>query len=212
MAWTLTTLKTAIQDYTDNTESTFVTNLPTFITEAEDRIMDLVDLPDFRQNDTGRVSADNKYLALPEYFLAPFSLSVTSSNVVHYLIPKDVNFIHESFPTTTTRGRPEYYAVFDATHFILGPTPDVNYDAEIHYLQKPTSITTGATTWLGTNATDALLYGSLVEAYTFMKGEADILAEYKERFNQAVMRLKNLGEGRLTKDQYRNGKLRIQES
>jgi len=212
MAWTFTTLKTAIQDYTDNNETTFVANLPTFITEAEDRILNLVDLPDFRQNDTGRVSADNKYLALPDSFLAPFSLSVTSSNVVHYLIPKDVNFIHEAFPTTTTRGRPEYYAVFDATNFILGPTPDVNYDAEIHYLQKPTSITTGSTTWLGTNATDALLYGSLVEAYTFMKGEPDILSEYKERFNQAISRLKNLGEGRLTKDQYRNGKLRIQET
>ena len=160
MAWTFTTLKTAIQDYTDNSETTFV----------------------------------------------------TSSNTVHYLIPKDVNFMHESFPTTTTTGRPEYYAVFDANNFILGPTPDATYDAEIHYLKKPTSITTGSATWLGTNATDALLYGSLVEAYTFMKGEPDILAEYKERFNQAISRLKNLGEGRLTKDQYRNGKLRIQES
>ena len=212
MAWTFTTLKTAIQDYTDNSETTFVTNLPTFITEAEDRIMDVVDLPDFRQNDTGTISIGNKYLALPQYFLAPFSLSVTSSNTVHYLIPKDVNFMHESFPTTTTTGRPEYYAVFDSNNFILGPTPDATYDAEIHYLKKPTSITTGSATWLGTNATDALLYGSLVEAYTFMKGEPDILAEYKERFNQAISRLKNLGEGRLTKDQYRNGKLRIQES
>ena len=212
MAWTFATLKTAIQDYTDNSETTFVTNLPTFIQEAEDRIVDLVDLPDFRQNDSGRISADNKYLELPSSFLAPFSLSLTSSGNVQYLINKDVNFIHEAFPTTTARGTPEYYAVFDATHFILGPTPDVTYDAEIHYLQKPASITAGSATWLGTNATDALLYGCLVEAYTFMKGDADLLGEYKERFERAIRRLKNLGEGRLTKDQYRNGKLRIQES
>jgi hypothetical protein len=132
MAWTFATLKTAIQDYTDNSETTFVTNLPTFIQEAEDRIVDLVDLPDFRQNDSGRISADNKYLALPPSFLAPFSLALTSSDTVQYLINKDVNFIHEAFPTTTARGTPEYYAVFDATHFILGPTPDVTYDAEIH--------------------------------------------------------------------------------
>ena len=214
MTWTFTTLKTAIQDYADNSETTFVTNLPVFITEAEDRIMDLVELPDFRQNDAGSISDGNKYLELPPYFIAPFSLALTSGTTMHYLVIKDVNFINESYPTTTTTGRPEYYAIFDSTHFILGPTPDATYEAEIHYLRKPTSITTSSsgTSWLGTNAPDALLYGSLMEAYTFMKGEPDILQEYKERFNQAIMRLKNLGEGRITKDQYRNGKLRIQET
>jgi|TARA_E500000318_G_C3509639_1_gene191757 hypothetical protein len=214
MSWTFTTLKTAIQDYVDNNESTFVTNLPIFITETEDRILDLVDLPYFRKNATGTISSGNKYLAMPTDFLAPFSLSLTSSSDVYFLINKDVNFMQESFPTTTTTARPEYYAIFDTSNFIVGPTPDANYDAEIHYLYRPTSITTAAsgTTWLGTNATDAMLYGSLMEAYTFMKGEPDLINEYKQRFERAIARLKNLGEARMNKDQYRNGKLRIQES
>ena len=214
MAWTLTTLKSAIQDYTDNSETTFVNDLNTIILNAEDRIMSLVDLPDFRKNATGTISSGSKYLAMPTDFLAPFSLSVTSSSTVFFLINKDVNFMQESFPTTTTTGRPEFYAIFDSSNFIVGPTPDANYDAEIHYLYKPTSITASGdgTSWLGTNSADVLLYGCLVEAYTFMKGEPDIMADYKERFNEGIMRLKNLGEGRMTKDQYRNGKLRIQET
>ena len=214
MAWTLTTLKSAIQDYTDNSETTFVNDLNTIIINAEDRIMSLVDLPDFRKNATGTISSGSKYLAMPTDFLAPFSLSVTSSSNVFFLINKDVNFIQESFPATTTTGRPEFYAIFDSSNFIVGPTPDANYDAEIHYLYKPTSITASGdgTSWLGTNSADVLLYGCLVEAYTFMKGEPDIMADYKERFNEGIMRLKNLGEGRMTKDQYRNGKLRIQET
>jgi hypothetical protein len=214
MAWTLTTLKSAIQDYTDNSETTFVNDLNTIILNAEDRIMSLVDLPDFRKNATGTISSGSKYLAMPSDFLAPFSLSVTSSSNVFFLINKDVNFIQESFPVTTTTGRPEFYAIFDSSNFIVGPTPDANYDAEIHYLYKPTSITASGdgTSWLGTNAADVLLYGCLVEAYTFMKGEPDIMGDYKERFNEGIMRLKNLGEGRMTKDQYRNGKLRIQET
>jgi len=214
MAWTLTTLKSAIQDYTDNSETTFVNDLNTIILNAEDRIMSLVDLPDFRKNATGTISSGSKYLAMPSDFLAPFSLSVTSSSNVFFLINKDVNFIQESFPVTTTTGRPEFYAIFDSSNFIVGPTPDANYDAEIHYLYKPTSITASGdgTSWLGTNSADVLLYGCLVEAYTFMKGEPDIMADYKERFNEGIMRLKNLGEGRMTKDQYRNGKLRIQET
>ena len=176
--------------------------------------MSLVDLPDFRKNATGTISSGSKYLAMPSDFLAPFSLSVTSSSNVFFLINKDVNFIQESFPVTTTTGRPEFYAIFDSSNFIVGPTPDANYDAEIHYLYKPTSITASGdgTSWLGTNAADVLLYGCLVEAYTFMKGEPDIMGDYKERFNEGIMRLKNLGEGRMTKDQYRNGKLRIQET
>ena len=214
MAWTLTTLKSAIQDYTDNSETTFVNDLNTIILNAEDRIMSLVDLPDFRKNATGTISSGSKYLAMPTDFLAPFSLSVTSSSNVFFLINKDVNFIQESFPVTTTTGRPEFYAIFDSSNFIVGPTPDANYDAEIHYLYKPMSITASGdgTSWLGTNAADVLLYGCLVEAYTFMKGEPDIMGDYKERFNEGIMRLKNLGEGRMTKDQYRNGKLRIQET
>ena len=206
MAWTFTTLKTAIQDYTDNTETTFVNNLDEFIVGAEDRIQKLVELPIFRKNVTATLTSSNQYLTMPTDFLAPYSLAVDDSGY-EYLNFKVVTFIRSSFPVATTTGVPKYYAIYDENTFILAPTPSSNFTVELHYSYKPTSITTASsgTSWLGTNAHDCLLYASLVEAYTFMKGEPDIIQNYENRFLQAIDRLKVLGEGRNTKDEDRTG-------
>ena len=206
MAWTFTTLKTAIQDYTNNTETTFVNNLDEFIVGAEDRIQKLVELPIFRKNVTATLTSSNQYLTMPTDFLAPYSLAVDDSGY-EYLNFKDVTFIRSSFPVATTTGVPKYYAIYDENTFILAPTPSSNFTVELHYSYKPTSITTASsgTSWLGTNAHDCLLYASLVEAYTFMKGEPDIIQNYENRFLQAIDRLKVLGEGRNTKDEDRTG-------
>ena len=206
MAWTFTTLKQSIQDYTNNTETTFVNNLDEFILEAEEAIIKLVDLPYFRKSVTGQLTSDNQYLTMPTDFLAPYSLAIDNSGY-EYLLFKDVSFMREAYPSSSTTGIPKYYAMFNNESFIVAPTPSSNLTAELHYRYKPTSITvtSDGTTWIGTNASDCLLYGSLVEAYTFMKGEADVLANYKERFALAIDRLKVLGEGRDTKDNYRSG-------
>jgi|TARA_R110000772_G_scaffold182588_2_gene293857 hypothetical protein len=206
MAWTFTTLKQSIQDYTNNTETTFVNNLDEFIVEAEEAIIKLVDLPYFRKSVTGQLTSDNQYLTMPTDFLAPYSLAIDNSGY-EYLLFKDVSFMREAYPSSSTTGIPKYYAMFNNESFIVAPTPSSNLTAELHYRYKPTSITvtSDGTTWIGTNASDCLLYGSLVEAYTFMKGEADVLANYKERFALAIDRLKVLGEGRDTKDNYRSG-------
>lgn len=206
MAWTFTTLKQSIQDYTNNTETTFVNNLDEFIVEAEEAIIKLVDLPYFRKSVTGQLTSDNQYLTMPTDFLAPYSLAIDNSGY-EYLLFKDVSFIREAYPSSSTTGIPKYYAMFNNESFIVAPTPSSNLTAELHYRYKPASITvtSDGTTWIGTNASDCLLYGSLVEAYTFMKGEADVLANYKERFALAIDRLKVLGEGRDTKDNYRSG-------
>ena len=214
MAWTFTTLKQAIQDYTDNSETTFVNNLDEIIRITENRIFYNVQIPVFRKNVTGTLTTSNQYLQQPTDFLASLSLAVTSGNDRFYLLPKDVNFINEAFPDSTETGVPKYYAIFDDDFFIVGPTPNSNYSSELHYSYQPESITVSSdgTSWLGTNAEDALLYGSLLEAYTFMKGESDIISNYATRFEQSVQRLKNLGEGRNRKDQYRGGALTVEET
>ena len=206
MAWTFTTLKSAIQDYTNNTESTFVSYLDEFIVEAEERIQKQVSLPFFRKNVTGTLTSGNQYLTVPTDFLSPHSLAVDNSGY-EMLLFKDVAFIREAYPSSSTTGIPKYYARFDEDSFIVAPTPSSNLTVELHYEYKPTSITTSSdgTSWLGTNAADAMLYGSLVEAYTFMKGEADIIANYDKRFMQGIDRLKVLGEGKNTKDEDRTG-------
>tara|TARA_R100001463_G_scaffold50098_2_gene100137 strand:- start:2358 stop:2999 length:642 start_codon:yes stop_codon:yes gene_type:complete len=211
MAWTYTTLKSTIQDYTNNTESTFVDNLDEFIVNTEDRIQKLVSLPFFRKNVSGSLTSGNEYLSCPTDFLASHTLAVDNSGY-EYLLYKDVAFIREAYPDRTTTGIPKYYARFDEDSFIVAPTPNSNLTVELHYEYKPTSITTSGdgTSWLGTNAPDCLLYGSLVEAYTFMKGEADVMANYDKRFQEAISRLKNLGEGKNTKDNYRTGPVRQQ--
>ena len=211
MAFTYATLVQAIKDYTDNTETTFVDQIDRFISNAEQRILFEVQLPVFRKNQQGTLNASNKYLALPTDFLAPFSLSVVVSNSYHFLLNKDVNFIQASYPDTTETGRPKFYAIFDDTNLIVGPVPDAAYTMEFHYFYAPAGLSSSnTTTWLGTNAYDALLYAALVEAYIFMKGDAELLSYYQGRYQETLPRLKNLGEGRDRKDVYRSGQLRVQ--
>ena len=209
MAWTFTTLKTAIQDYLETTESTFVSTLPTIITQAEDRILKSVQLPDFRINKTGTMTSGNSYLEVPSDFLAPYSLAVDNSGY-EYLLFKDVNYIRELYPSASATGIPKYYALFDDTAFIVGPTPNANLAVELHYFYKPESITVSAsgTSWLGNNAESTLLYGCLVEAYTFLKGDPDLLQLYMGRYDDALMKLKSLCEGYNTTDSYRAGNVR----
>jgi hypothetical protein len=206
-----TQLVNEIQSYTENTFQTVDIN--TFITQAEQRIYNTVQLPALRKNVTGTMTAGNKYLAMPNNWLATFSLAVINANNEYlYLLNKDVNFIRQSFPDTDSDfyGVPEYYAVFDNTAFIVGPTPDASYDVELHYFYYPESITTvvGGQTWLGDNFSSTLLYGSLLEAYTYMKGEADVIANYKARYDEAMLLLKQLGDGKDRQDAYRSGQVR----
>ena len=205
MAFTFTTLKTAIQDYTDNTETTFVNQLPRFILNAEERILKECQLDDFRKNVSGTVTQSGKFLTKPTDFLAPFSLSVVNNSSNEFLLYKHVTFIQDYTPDPTTTGVPKYYGDWDENSFILAPTPDGNYAAELHYFYRPQSITASddGTSWLGTNAELCLLYGSLMEAYTFMKGETDLLTLYNGRFQESLQWLKNLGEAEQTQDQYR---------
>ena len=208
MAYTLAQLKTAIQEYTDNTETTFVSNLDDFIRAAEDRLFYLVDLEYFRRNATSATTAGNAFLLLPTDFLASFSLSITNGSNKEFLQQKDVNFIQEVKPNSATTGVPKYYARFDLTNLILAPTPSSNFVCEFHYFYRPASLTAGAdsgTTWLSTNAPNALLYGSLYEAYIFMKGEQDLIQMYEKQFSEAVVRFKDLGEARENSDSYRRG-------
>ena len=277
MSYTLTTLKSAIQDYTENTETTFVSNLRNFIRSAEDRMFKTVDFEVFRKNATSAVTSSDPYMSVPTDFLAPFSLSITSSSSKIFLLEKDVNFVQEYNPNSSTPGTPKYYARFDVDNFIISPTPDSNYTATIHYYYRPTSLsdstitltvgtassyaigetitggTSGATatidsksdsdntltivvpttaftsgetitggttshssaisaitsdttkTWLSKNAINAMLYGSLIEAYIFMKGEPDVIKMYSDRFMEEVSRLKDFGEARENADAYRRG-------
>ena len=181
----------------------------TFIQEAEQRIYNTVQLLDLRKNVTGNVTSGNKYLSVPTDWLANFSLAVIdASGNYSYLLNKDANFIRESFPNPTSTGIPTHYAFFDENSYILGPTPDASYAVELHYFYYPQSIVTASTTWLGDNFDSALLYGSLLEAYTFMKGEPDIIANYQKRYDDAMGMLKQLGEGKNRQDMYRTPQAR----
>ena len=209
MAFTFTTLKTAIQDYLESSETTFVNNLPLIIQQAEQRILRTAQIPDLRKNVTGTLSKGNPYLAMPTDFLAPYSLAIENSGS-EFLLFKDVNFMREAYPVSTTEGVPKYYSIFDAYNFIVAPTPSANYAAELHFMFEPESITVSATgkSWLGTNAEMTLLYACLVEGYTFLKGETQQMEWYNARFEDAVSRLKSLGEGYDTTDNYRSGMVR----
>jgi hypothetical protein len=203
-----TQLVDEIQSYTENQFQT--ADIDTFIQQAEQRIYNSVQLPALRKNVTGNVTANNKYLSSPTDWLATFSLAVIdASGNYTYLLDKDVNFIRASYPAPTSTGLPEYYALFDQNTFILGPTPDSAYSMELHYYYYPTSIVTAGTTWLGDNFDSALLYGSLLEAYTYMKGEADVIAGYQKRYDDAMFLLKQLGDGKNRRDSYRNGQVRV---
>lgn len=196
-----------IQSYTENQFQT--DDINTFIKEAEQRIYNSVQLPALRKNVIGNVTANIKYLTSPSDWLATFSLAVIdASGNYTYLLDKDVNFIRSSYPQPTDTGLPIYYALFDQNTFILGPTPDASYNMELHYYYYPQSIVTAGTTWLGDNFDSALLYGSLLEAYTYMKGEQDVIAEYQKRYDSAMALLKQLGDGKNRRDSYRNGQVR----
>ena len=212
MSFTLTTLKQSIQDWTENDETTFVNELDFFIKNAEERILKVVDLDYFRKNVTGGLTSGNKFLQKPTDYLASFSLSfVNSSNQNVFLLQKDVNYIQEFTPNPTTTGSPRFYSSFDVDNFIVAPTPDSNYSVELHYYYRPASLTTvdSGVTWISTNAPDALLYGCLIEAYTFMKGEDNLIQLYTARFAEAMSRLKIYGEGQENTDAYREGLVRV---
>ena len=209
MSFTYDQLKQAIQDYTENDETSFVNNLPVFIRQAEERILKNVQISLFRKNVSGNMTASNKYLAAPSDFLAPFALSFVNSDGDHVFLDfKDVDFVQTFNPDATTTGNPRYYATFDIDNFVLGPTPDSNYAVELHYFYRPASLTAGSgsgTTWLSENAELCMLYGSLIEAYIYMKGEQDIMAQYEKRFMEAIQGLKMFGESKEVTDEYRTG-------
>lgn len=208
MSFTYAQLQTAIQDFTDNSETSFVNNLPVFIRSCEDRILTVVDLELFRKNAVAQLTIGDPYLNVPTDYLAPFSMQITTANYKEFLELKDVNYLQEYYNSINAPATPKYYGIFDVDNFILSPTPNLAYDVELHYYYKPTSITAGlpaGTTWLSENAPNALLYGSLVEAYTYMKGEQDMMQLYEQRFMQEIQRLKDLAEARENSDAYRRG-------
>jgi hypothetical protein len=179
-----------------------------FAEQAEQKIYSTVQIPALRKNQTGTLTTGNKYLTMPSGMLYVFSLAIISGNNYTYLLDKDSNFIREAYPNPATTGTPQHYAIFDETSFIIGPTPDANYAAEIHFGYYPQSIVTAGTTWLGTNFDSALLNGTLVEAIRFQKGEPDMVALYEKMYVQALALLKNLGDGKLREDTYRSGQVR----
>ncbi len=219
-----TQLTAAICDYTQNFEQDFVANIPVFVQQAEQRIFNTVQFPSIRKNVTGTLTASNKYLSAPGDFLAVYSLAVIdATGAYEYLLNKDVNFIRQAYPTPTSTGIPKYYALFGPTttnsappvitnelSFILGPTPAAAYSVELHYYYYPESISVAASgqTWLGDNFDSVLLYGALVEAITFMKGEADMVQLYNTKYTEALALAKRLGDGMERQDAYRSGQYR----
>jgi len=201
-------LTDAIKDYSNNTETNFVAAIPTFIKQAEQRIYRSVNLPVNRKNMAGTMTDGNAYLAMPSDFLFPLSLTITSSSNQIFLLNKDANFIRSTYPNAATKGTPKYYGTFASDTFIVGPTPDADYVTELHYYYMPDSIVSSTTSWLGTNADTVLLYGSLIEAYTYMKGDADMMQLYQQRYADALSLLKMQAEGRMTGDEYRDGQIR----
>ena len=200
--------------WTDSTGTGTVTltsteQINTFIKEAEQRIFNTVQLLDLRKNVTGNCTSGNKYLSVPSDWLANFSLAVIDGDGNYeYLLNKDVNFIRQAYPNPNDTGLPYCYAYFDENSYILGPTPDANYAVELHYFYYPPSIVDAGTSWLGDNFDSVLLYGSLLEAYTFMKGEPDVIQQYQKRYDEAMAMLKQLGEGKNRQDMYRTPQAR----
>ena len=212
MSFTLTTLTASIQEWTENDETTFVAEIPFFIKNAEERIFKVVDLEYFRKNATGVMTSGNKFLQKPSDWLANFSLSfVNSSSENVFLLQKDVNYLQEFHPNPSSTGTPRFYASFDVNNFIVAPTPNSNFTVEVHYYYRPASLTTddSGSTWISTNAPDALLYATLIEAYTFMKGENDLLQLYTARFTEAISRLKIYAEAKENTDAYREGLVKV---
>lgn len=203
-------LASAIESFIEDGDATFVATIPTFVRAVEQKVYNTVQLPALRKNVTGTTTGGNKYLGIPADWLSTFSLAVVDSTTgaYDYLLNKDVNFIREAYPYPAVSGKPAYYAVFDDTSFILGPTPDAAYTVELHYFGYPASIVDVGTSWLGDNFDTVLLYGALVEANMFIKGEADMAATYQKQFDDAMARLKILGDGKTRQDAYRSGQVR----
>ena len=210
-------LVTAIEDYTETSEATFVSQIPNFVQLAEERIYNTVDLPSLRRNVTGTLTINNKYLSVPSDFLSVYSLAVIKTDGTYeYLLNKDVNFIRQAYPQPTDTDIPKYYAIFgpDSSSptnltIILGPTPNLAYSAELHYFYYPESIVTASTSWIGDNFESALLYGALREAVIFQKGEPDMVTYYEKMYMESLGLLKNLGDGKLRRDAYRSGQIRL---
>ena len=209
-------LVTLVSDYCENSFPT--ADMDEFIRQAEQRIYNSVQVANLRKNVTGTLTASSPYLSCPDDFLSPYSLAVFPSGGGDYtfLLNKDVNFMREAYPNPTTTGTPKYYAIFgpnssdvNELSLILGPTPDAAYSAELHYYYYPESIVTAGTTWLSENFDSVLLYGTMCEAITYMKGEADMVALYNQRYMEAMVLLKNLGDGKQRTDSYRTGQTRI---
>jgi len=215
-----TQLSAAIVAYTENTSTDFAAQIPVFVQQAEQRIYNSIQFPSLRKNVMGTTTNANKYLACPTDFLAVYSIAVINADGTYeYLLNKDVNFIRQAYPDPNAKAFPKYYALFgpavngstitNELTFILGPTPDANYNVELHYFYYPESIVTANTSWLGDNFDSVLLYGSLVEAYTYMKGEQDMMMYYQKKFDDALMQLNRLGTGLERGDAYRDGQAKI---
>jgi hypothetical protein len=216
---TYTELVTLVSDYCENTFPT--TDMDAFIRQAEQRIYNTVQLANLRKNVTGSLTSGNKYLACPSDFISAYSLAIypAAGGEYLYLLNKDVNFMREAYPNPATTGKPKHYAIFgpqsndvNELTFMVGPTPNASYGAELHYYYYPESIVTAGTTWLGDNFDSALLYGTMCEAITYIKGEADMVKLYNDRYVQAIALLKNLGDGKQRGDAYRDGQIRVQVS
>ena len=215
-------LRQAIIDYSESDEQTFVDNIPVFVGNAEQRIYNSVQISYLRRNVTTTLTPNNKYLSAPQDFLSVYSMAVVDQNGQYeYLLNKDVNFIRQAYPSPTDTGLPKYYAIFGPTttsdippvltnelSFVLGPTPNANYVVELHYFYYPESIVTAGTTWLGDNFDTALLYGAMRDAALFQRQEQDVVANYEQKYNEAMMLLKQLGDGKERTDAYRTGQVR----
>ena len=214
-------LYTMIQNYCESSETSFVANIPNFVQLAEERIYNSVQLPVVRQNVTGNMTSGNKYLSLPSTlnavpisWLSIFSVAVINSTsnlnaAQSFLLDKDVNFIRQSYPDSSVTDIPQHYAVFDSSTLILGPTPDQNYLVELHYHAYPVSIVTATNTWLGNNFGEVLLYGAVREAYVYLKGESDMAQKYDQMYQEGMLLLKQLGDGKDRQDAYRSGQVRV---
>lgn len=204
-------LSQLIQDYCESTEQSFVANIPNFVQLAEERIYNTVQIPAIRKNVTGVMTQNFQYFQLPNDWLSTFSLAVIDpiTGEYEFLLNKDVNFIRASYPPPNSYGKPKYYAIWNNLSMILGPTPDQAYTAELHYYYYPPSIVTAGTSWLGDNFETVLLYGSLREAYTYLKGEGDMMQNYEAKYQEALSQLKRLGDGLDRQDAYRSGQARV---
>ena len=203
------TLVQQVQQYLQNDETSFVAQIPTFVQLAERKIYDAAQLPVTRKNVTATATLGNQSLGVPSDFNSIYELSVTSSGNVSFLVNKDVSFIREVYPSSSTQGLPQYYALLDHQNILLGPTPDAAYSMEMHYFAYPTSIVSASTTWLGDRFENALLFGTLLQAYTNMKGEADMLQVYKAAYDEAMEEVRAFSQGKSRSDTYRSGQFRV---